>query len=181
MVGGFHLGFWSLSISSARTPSKKSWSGRMAPCDMRYSIVIESSNERLAQRLSCSSVIAMASGESLSSAASCLSAHSPPCFLSLATISATDSAEKQRSMSGIMAGRVGMPASAVKPAITASALRLASGPERSAAPSAACRSFILALGTWASTMPAHTPSAIFSRWLVSARNAPSAPCRRVRK
>ena len=24
MVGGFHLGFWSLSISSARTPSKKS-------------------------------------------------------------------------------------------------------------------------------------------------------------
>ena len=24
LVGGFHLGFWSLSISSARTPSKKS-------------------------------------------------------------------------------------------------------------------------------------------------------------
>ena len=49
-----------------------------------------------------------------------------------------------------------MPASAVKPAITASTLRLASGPERSAAPSAACSSFIFALGTWASTMPAHT-------------------------
>ncbi len=59
----------------------------MQRCDMRYSMVIESSNERLAQRLSCSSVIAIEIGESFISAASCLSAHPPPIFLSLATIS----------------------------------------------------------------------------------------------
>ena len=110
---------------------------------MRYSMVIVSSNERLAQRLSCSSVIAIDSGESFRSAASCFCAHSPGCFLSLASISCSDSAEKQRSMSGIIAGSVGTPASPAKRAITASTLRLASGPERSAAPSAACRSPIV--------------------------------------
>ena len=107
MVGGFHFGFWSLSIRSARTPSKKSWSGRMARCDMRYSMVIVSSNERLAQRLSCSRVMAIESGESFIRAVSCLAAHSPGCFLSLASISATNSAEKQRSISGVRARQGG--------------------------------------------------------------------------
>ena len=150
-------------------------------CDMRYSIVIESSNERLAHRLSCSSVIAIEIGDSFIRAASCFWAHSPGCLRSLSTISCSDSAEKQRSISGMMAGSVGIPGSAAKRAITASTLRLASGPERSAAPRAAWSSFMAALGTLASTIPAHCASAALRRWLVNARKVPSAPGRRDRK
>ena len=169
--------------SAARArPRRNRGPAACSACDMRYSMVIESSNERLAQRLSCSSVIAIASGESFSSAASCLSAHSPPCFFSLATISAhrlrreaaVDVRHHRRQ--GRQAGIGGEAARSPR-----RPCRFASGPERSAAPSAACRSFIFALGTWASTMPAHSASATFRRWLVSARNVPSAPCRRVRK
>ena len=135
----------------------------MQRCDMRYSIVIVSSNDRLAQRLSCSRVIAIESGESFMSAASCFCANSLFDFFRLATISCSVSAEKQRSISGISAGSVCSPASAWKRAMTASTFSSARGPERSAAPRAACRSSIFALGTKAWAIPAQTASAALRR------------------
>jgi len=63
----------------------------------------------------------------------------------------------------VSAGRVCSPASAWNRAMTASTFSSARGPERSAAPSAACSSSIFALGTKAWAIPAHTASAALRR------------------
>ena len=108
-------------------------------------------------------MIAIDSGESFMSAASCFCANSLLDFFRLATISCRVSAEKQRSISGMSAGRVCSPASAWNRAMTASTFSSARGPDRSAAPSAACSSSIFALGTKACAIPAQTASAALRR------------------
>ena len=114
---------------------------------MRYSMVITSSKERLAQRASCSSVIFSDSGDIFCSTASCLPAHSLPCALRLAKISSTVSAEKQRSMSCIIAGNVGAPGSSASGATIDPMRRCSGSPERSALASASTTCGSFALGT----------------------------------
>ena len=140
MVGGFHFGFWSLSISSARTPSKKSWSGRMAV--LRHAVL---DGHRILERTVGAALELLqrdrhgqAARASSARRAACR-AHSPRLLLELGhdlgdrigREAAIDVAHQRRQAT---AGRHRRRSAA----ITASTLRLASGPERSAAPSAAC-------------------------------------------